>query len=229
MNQLKVYEKKILLIHFFRHDSYNMGSKFVYKFYMSKFFLLTFLLFTSSILLAQAKPEGLFINSKAPDFKVTDQHGKDIRLKDVWKDSMVVLIFYRGEWSPYCIKYLKTLEDSVHAIKSKGARLIAVTPEKTEYISKTIEKTKATYPLIYDKEMKIMKAYAVAFEVDERTVSRYKNADIDLATVNGQKDKIYLPITAVYIINKEGTIVYRYFEFDYKKRVSVQEILDNLD
>ena len=64
-----------------------------------------------------------------------------------------------------------------------------------------------------------MKAYAVAFEVDERTVSRYKNADIDLATANGQKDKVYLPVPAVYIIsNKEGTIVYRYFDSDYKKR-----------
>ncbi len=190
------------------------------------FFLLS--LFAYTLLFAQEKPEGLFINSKAPDFKATDQYGKEIRLKDVLKDSIVVLIFYRGEWSPYCIKYLKTLEDSVHAIKNKGARLMAVTPEKPEFISKAIEKTKASYPLLYDKEMKIMKAYAVAFEVDEKTVSRYKNADIDLATANGQKDKIYLPITAVYIINKEGTIVYRYFDSDYKKRASIKEILDNL-
>src|SRR6185436_2367718 len=176
---------------------------------------------------AQEKPEGLFINSKAPDFKATDQYGNEIRLKDVLKDSIVVLIFYRGEWSPYCIKYLKTLEDSVHAIKNKGARLMAITPEKPEFISKTIEKTKASYPLLYDKEMKIMKAYAVAFEVDEKTVSRYKNADIDLAGANGQKDKVYLPVPAVYVISKEGTILYRYFDADYKKRPSVQEIINN--
>ena len=195
---------------------------------MHKLFFFLPLLCLHIILCAQEKPEGLFINSKAPDFKAKDQYGNEIRLKDVLKDSIVVLIFYRGEWSPYCIKYLKTLEDSVHAIKNKGARLMAITPEKPEFISKTIEKTKASYPLLYDKEMKIMKAYAVAFEVDEKTVSRYKNADIDLATANGQKDKIYLPITAVYIINKEGTINYRYFDSDYKKRASVKDILDNL-
>jgi len=176
----------------------------------------------------QEKPEGLFINSKAPDFKATDQYGNEIRLKDVLKDSLVVLIFYRGQWCPYCNKQLKKLEDSLQLIKEKKAKLIAVTPEKTEYISKTIEKTKASYSLLYDKEMKIMKAYAVAFEVDERTVSRYKNADIDLATANGQKDKVYLPVPAVYIINKEGTIVYRFFEADYKKRPFVKDILENL-
>ena len=90
----------------------------------------------------QEKPEGLFINSKAPDFKAADQYGNEIRLRDVLKDSLVVLIFYRGQWCPYCNKQLKKLEDSLQLIKEKKAKLIAVTPEKTEYISKTIEKTK---------------------------------------------------------------------------------------
>jgi len=191
------------------------------------FFLLigsVFSLFVS----AQEKPEGLFINSKAPDFKAIDQYGNEIRLKDVLKDSLVVLIFYRGQWCPYCNRQLKKLEDSLQLIKDKGAKLIAVTPEKNEYILKTIEKTKATYSLVYDKEMKIMKAYAVAFEVDERTISRYRNADIDLAAANGQKDKVYLPVPAVYIINKERTILYRYFDADYKKQPAVKDILENL-
>ena len=195
---------------------------------MHKVFFLFSALFLTTMVLAQEKPEGLFINSKAPDFKASDQYGNEIRLKDVLKDSLVVLIFYRGQWCPYCNRQLKRLEDSLQLIKAKRARLIAITPEKPEFISKTIEKTKASFPLLFDKEMKIMKAYSVAFEVDERSVSRYKNADIDLATANGQKEKIFLPVPAVYIIGKEGTILYRYFDTDYKKRVSVQEILDNL-
>ena len=180
------------------------------------------------IIYAQEKPEGLFINSKAPDFKGTDQYGTEIRLKDILKDSLVVLVFYRGQWCPYCNKHLKKLEDSLSLIIEKGARLIAISPEKPENIIKTIEKTKASYPILYDKDMKIMKAYSVLFEVDERTVSRYKNADIDLAAANGQKEKVYLPVPALYIISKEGTILYRFFEPDYKKRVSVKEILEEL-
>ena len=195
---------------------------------MQKTVLLSVILVIVHCLHAQEKPEGLFINSKAPDFKVTDQYGKEIRLKDVLRDSLVVLVFYRGQWDPYCNKYLKKLQDSAQLIKDKGARLIAVTPEKPEFIAKTIEKTNAEFPLLYDKEIKIMKAYAVAFEVDAKTVSRYKSADIDLAETNGQKEKIYLPVPAVYIISKEGTILYRYFDADYKKRPTVQEILNNL-
>lgn len=190
------------------------------------FFLAGF--FISLLLYAQEKPEGLFINSRAPDFKADDQDGNTVRLKDILKDSLVVLVFYRGQWCPYCNKHLKRLEDSLQLFKDRGAKLVAVTPEKPENISKTIEKTKASYSVLYDKDMKIMKAYEVAYEVDERTVTRYRNADIDLLAANGQKDKAYLPVPAVYIISKEGTIVYRYFEPDYKKRASVQEILDQL-
>lgn len=195
---------------------------------MPKIFFLILLLSFQQILYAQEKPEGLFINSKAPDFKAVDQYKHEIRLKDVLRDSLVVLVFYRGQWCPFCNRQLKKLEDSLSFIKSKGARLIAVTPERPEYISKTIEKTNASYSLLYDKDMKIMKAYAVSFELDEKTVSRYKNADIDLAEANGQKEKVYLPIPAVYIISKEGTILYRYFDTDYKKRPSVKEIISNL-
>ena len=195
---------------------------------MKQFVICSLLFFSAALLNAQEKPEGLFINSKAADFKAVDQYGNEIRLKDVLKDSLVVLIFYRGQWCPYCNRQLKKLEDSLQLIKEKGARLIAVSPEKPSSISKTIEKTKASYSVLHDKEMKIMKAYGVAFEVDEKTVSRYKNAEIDLAETNGQKDKIYLPVPAVYLISREGTILYRYFDTDYKKRPSVQEIIDNI-
>ncbi len=178
---------------------------------------------------AQEKPEGLFINSKAPDFKAKDQNGNEIVLRDIRKKGPVVLLFYRGYWCPYSSKELQKLEDSLSFIKEKGAQIIAVTPEKQEGISKTIEKTKASYSIITDQEMKIMKAYDVAYQVDAKTVSRYKMANIDLAANNGQKpEAIYLPIPAVYIISKDGEIKYRFFDEDYKKQALVKDILNNL-
>src|SRR5262245_50362172 len=79
---------------------------------------------------AQEKPEGLFINSKAPDFKGVDQSGTELNLKDLRKLGPVVLVFYRGYWCPYCSKYLKTLEDSLQLVKEKGAQVVAITMEQ---------------------------------------------------------------------------------------------------
>ncbi|MCW3117712.1 MAG: AhpC/TSA family protein [Chitinophagaceae bacterium] len=179
--------------------------------------------------IGQEKPEGLFIHSKAPDFKAKDLTGVAVNLKDFRKKGPVVLVFYRGNWCPYCNKALSRLQDSLQFIKEKGATLIAITPEGQEGIIKTAEKTKAEFPIIYDEDLKIMKAYEVAYKVDDKAVSRYKNFDIDLAANNNQKpDAVYLPVPAVYIIDREGNITYRYFEPDYKKRASVKEILKNL-
>ena len=126
------------------------------------------------------------------------------------------------------MRYTVEVRISLFLLKEKGVRLIAIGPEKPEFIKKTIDKTTASYSILYDKVMKIMKAYDVSFTVDDKTVSRYKNADIDLVAANGQKDKVNLPVPALYIINKEGTIIFRYFEPDYKKRISVIEVLENL-
>jgi peroxiredoxin len=150
-------------------------------------------------------------------------------LKDLRKKGPVVLVFYRGYWCPYCNKELKRLEDSLQLIRDRGAQLIAITPEKQEGVAKTIEKIKASYSIITDDEMKIMKAYDVAYQVDDKTVSRYKMASIDLAANNGQKaGAVYLPVPAVYIVNKDGEISYRFFDADYKNRPSIKVILDNL-
>lgn len=188
-------------------------------------FLLTWI-FISAVF-SQEAPEGLFINSKAPDFKAKDQNGNEVRLKDLLKKGKVVLVFYRGYWCPYCNRQLKQLEDSLQLIKAKGATLVAVSPEKPESITKTVEKTKAEYSLVYDEELKIMKAYEVEYVMSENTVKRYKNGGIDIEEVNG-KNGAYLPVPAVYIIDKESTITYRFFNSDYKKRASVKDILANL-
>ena len=195
--------------------------------FMKKFIVAAFILANFNFLNAQEAPEGLFINSKAPDFKAKDQNGKDIRLKDIAKEGKVVLFFYRGYWCPFCNRQLKKLEDSLQMIRDKGATLIAITPEKPENIAKTVEKTKAQYSIIHDEGLKIMKAYEVEFEVPENTLTRYRNTGIDLEKTNG-KDWKYLPVPAVYIIDKESNITYRFFDLDYKKRPSVQEILKNL-
>src|SRR5688572_27362426 len=109
---------------------------------MKQLIAFAFLLFSFSSF-AQEKPEGLFINSKAADFKVKDQSGVEVNLKDIRKKGPIVILFYRGNWCPYGIKELTRFQDSLSFITEKGAQVIAVTPEASAGISKTIESSKA--------------------------------------------------------------------------------------
>lgn len=196
---------------------------------MQKLLLAVFSFFILQSAFSQQKPEGLFINSKAPDIKAKDQNGNEVSLKDMRRKGNVVIVFYRGNWCPYCSRYLKKLQDSLDFIRAKGAQLLVITPEAGDGIDTSAAKSGAQFPIISDKDMKIANGYKVAFKVDEKTLGRYKMAGIDLLKNNHQTKDAYLPVPAVYIVNAEGTITFRFFEEDYKKRLLIKDLLKALE
>lgn len=173
-------------------------------------------------------PKGLQVNETAPDFSGKDQNNKDITLTNELQRGKVILVFYRGEWCPYCNRYLKELEESFPKFKAKGASIIAVTPELPTYVEKTIEKTKASYSILHDKALTIMKSYDVSYTLDAKAIKAYKGFGLDFQTINGEENNNNLPVPAVYVIDKNKKIIYRYFNADYKDRAPISEILKNL-
>ena len=194
------------------------------------FTILSLLLITASVF-AQSQPsiypDGLSVGDNAPEIKAKDQNGKKVNLKNLLKKGEVVLIFYRGQWCPYCNRQLSKINDSLSFISSKGATVLTVTPETSDNIKKTVEKTKASFSIIEDENLTIMKNYKVNFAVDEKTIIKYKTYGIDFNKANGSNGA-NLPVPATYIIGRNGKIKYRFFNADYKQRASVKEILDNL-
>ncbi|HMP91601.1 MAG TPA: peroxiredoxin-like family protein [Phnomibacter sp.] len=174
-----------------------------------------------------AQTGGLKKGAKAPLFEAMDAKGIRYNLSDLLKQGPVVLVFYRGYWCPFCNRHLSELQQALPAIKAKGARLIAITPEKPDFIEKTIDKTNAGFPLLHDADLSIINAYQVAFPLKDDVLNRYKNAGIDLQTINGNKGNI-LPVPALYIVNQEGVIVYSFYDPNYRNRAPVAEILSKI-
>src|SRR3954465_13451612 len=122
---------------------------------MKKTILILLIVFSTTTLWAQ---KGLQKGDTAPLFTAVDNSGKTIDLKSILKDhKSVVLFFYRGQWCPYCNKYIQRLQDSLQLLTAKGAYVIGVTPETGENINKTINKTHASFSMIQDKGYTIMK------------------------------------------------------------------------
>ncbi len=167
------------------------------------------------------------IGDKAPVFESKTHEGKTFNLATKINRGSVLVLFYRGYWCPFCNKQLMALNDSLSLITTKGATVVAITPETELSVDKTIEKTKATFNIISDTSYQILKAYGVNFKVEDKTVERYKNFGVDFAKVNGNNENV-LPVPAVYIIGSDGKFKYIWFEKDYRKRPSVKELLDNL-
>lgn len=171
---------------------------------------------------------GLEVGSIAPDFTTTDQNDSVFNLYETLKQETVVLFFFRGHWCPYCNRHLKLLQDSLTTIQNKGARLVAVSPENSEFIKKTIDKTHVSFTLLYDKDYTIAKAYGVNFLPDSMQRFIY-NSVLNAQLKKSHSDESeQLPIPATYIISKNKIISWRHFDPDYKKRSSVADIINNL-
>jgi len=173
---------------------------------------------------AQAQT-GLKTGMQAPAFTATDNSGKTLNLKSLLaKHRAVVIVFYRGQWCPYCNKQISHLQDSLELLTTKGAYVIGVTSETDENINKTIDKTHASFSIIQDKGYTIMKAYQVNYVVDADMYAKLKGYGVDLEKNNGNTDHV-LPVPATYVIDRSGRIIYAHVDKDYTKRPPVSAIL----
>jgi len=172
--------------------------------------------------------KGLNVGDTVKDFSASDINNKSYTLSNSLLKRPVVLIFIRGQWCPFCNKHLSKLQDNLHLIYKKGASVVVVTPEKSEFIAKSIEKTGAEFSILYDEDYKISDAFDVTFKPDG--ISRFMYNTILGANlkVSHSDDSERLPIPATFIIDRNGKIVWRHFDPDYKKRSQINDILNNI-
>jgi peroxiredoxin len=189
-----------------------------------------FLLSLSTLGSAQSEDElkGLMPGQQAPDFSAVNQYGHAVSLADYLAKGPTAIIFYRGYWCPVCNRHLKTMQDSLSLLQEKGINIVAISPEMPERVERTIEKTAAAFDILHDKDLKIGLAYDVIFDLDKGKKLLYNTAlgaKLEEANSDGS---IRLPIPATYLIDRDGTILYRQFDANYKKRSSVAEIIEAL-
>jgi len=171
---------------------------------------------------------GLAIGQKVKDFSGTDQNGNKIQLNALLKKGKVVIVFYRGQWCPICMPHVRKLQDGLDKIKEKSASIILISPENQENIQKTILKTNVSIPVLYDKNYEIMKSFDMDFTPGKSLRFIY-NTLLSADLKNAQSDDSQtLPIPATFIIDTDGTIIWRHFNRDYKKRSKVKDILNQL-
>ena len=172
-------------------------------------------------------PKGLNKGDKAPTFILKDVDGKEVSSDKLLAEQEIVVIFYRGEWCPYCNKHMSQLQDALERIAEMGASVVAIAPELPKYIDQTIKKSKASFSIISDTSHVIMDAWNVSFRLDDKTFKRYQGFGINLERASGNDDRI-LPVPATYIIKPDGTISAVHFDVNYKERMPVVDIIKAL-
>ena len=184
-----------------------------------------FLFFTIVKVNAQINNEPLKIGEIAPKIVGVDQFNSEIDSHEILKNNEILLLFYRGNWCPYCRKHLMSLQENLEKLTEKGIYVIVVTPEKVEKIQETTKKFKASFSIVHDANNKIMNDYNVAFEVNGQNVPNYLQFTLDKIRDYNESSNNVLPVPATYLIGKDHKISYVHFDPNYSNRSSFAEIL----
>lgn len=102
----------------------------------------------------------LKLGDTAPDFALTDQKGKTVKLKDL-RGKKVVVYFYPKADTPGCTTQSCALRDAEPDLKKLKAKVLGISPDKPEKQLKFDEKYGLGFPLLADEDHKVASAWGV--------------------------------------------------------------------
>lgn len=103
---------------------------------------------------------GLKIGDRMPDFRGTDQNGKELTNQN-FEGKKLVIYFYPKDNTPACINQACSLRDSYRELMKKGYSILGVSMDTEKMHTRFIEKFSLPFPLIADTERKMIDAFKV--------------------------------------------------------------------
>ena len=137
---------------------------------------------------------GLSIGEKAPAFELPDQQDYPWSLSGQLEIGPVVLVFYRGDWSPYCNGQLACYARRFEEFEQRGVQAAGISVDPPRDNAKMVGKLLLPFPLLSDPVGEIARLYGAW------------NADEGVAT------------PSVFIVDQEATIRYAYSGSDFADR-----------
>ncbi len=166
-----------------------------------------------------ASTKRLGVGDSAPSFELPDATGKPASLKSMLAQGPVVVTFYRGGWCPYCNIQLREYQQVLPEIKAMGAQLVAISPEKPDQSLSTAEKNSLEFSVLSDAGSKAAAMFGIAYELTPSI------APMAPMIKQHNAEGTMLPLSATYVINRDGKIAYAFVNEDYRVRAEPAEIM----
>ncbi|NMM42355.1 peroxiredoxin-like family protein [Pseudoalteromonas arctica] len=159
-----------------------------------------------------------------PALTLKDKNGKNVVLAERFAEKTTVLIVYRGGWCPYCSKQLANVQKIEAELAELGAQIIAVSPDSPEKLAET-KIDSPNYQLLSDDSLLLSQTLGLAYYLDDKTATIYRDKlGVNFVSVKG-KEKVALPVPAVFVIDKQGLVHFQYANPNYKVRLTESLLL----
>jgi peroxiredoxin len=164
------------------------------------------------------------VDAKAPQFELQDHDGKIVKSSDLLSRGKLVICFIRGRWCPFCVGQVEALNLVMPQIEQASATVVAISPQTVKQSYFMHDQHKLRFALLSDAGNKVARQFGLVYRVPASQEAVYRKAFVNLPFTNGD-DSWELPIPAMYIVDRNGTILYASANEDYTERPEPAEIL----
>jgi peroxiredoxin len=164
-----------------------------------------------------------------PDVELLDATEARVGLHDVLAGAPAVVVFYRGVWCPFCNLALATYQRELEpALAERGARLLAISPQRPDGSLSMREKHDLTFPVLSDPGNTVAGALGITLEPSADVLAAQRGLGLDLSQVNADATAT-IPMPTTLVVDAGGTIRWIDVHPDYTTRSEVADILAALD
>lgn len=159
-----------------------------------------------------------------PQFLLPDQSGSLIAGLDLLQSGPLVISFNRGHWCSFCRLEVLTLAELGVRLAKMNAGLVSITPERAQYSATLRERTGFSWPVLADVDLAYAMSLGLAVPVGDALGAVLREADVDLGVYHGSK-AWFLPIPATFVVARDGRILARHVDPDFRHRMEPEAIL----
>ncbi|WP_103340094.1 peroxiredoxin-like family protein [Amycolatopsis sp. CA-126428] len=158
---------------------------------------------------------------KIEDFTLPGADGVPASLGELVAAGPAVLVFYRGQWCPYCNLTLRTYQQEVLPELGKyGATLAAISPQRPDG---SVPVEDLGFPVLSDVGSTVARGLGLSYPVSEPVRDAMESLGTDLEKVNGTWELVH---PAVVVVDRDRVIRYIDVHPDFVTRTEPADILE---
>lgn len=174
-------------------------------------------------------PDAIKVGTELSAFTLTDATGNDVSLSTMTAEGPAVLVFYRGDWCPFCNMALHAYqEELVPELGGFGATMAAITPQTPDASLTTVEKHGLAFSVLTDAGSRVAREVGIAFEPAGDVLAAQRSLGLDVRDGNTENSP-ELPMPAVLVVDRERIVRFVDVQADYTRRTEVADIVAALE
>ena len=165
------------------------------------------------------------VGTPFPSFVLPDSRGKLMSSTDLLNLGPLVVSFNRGHWCSFCKLELSALTDICQELEQFGGGVVSIIPERGSLTKQLKETLQIPFPVLTDVDNGFALNCGLMISLGGVVSELILKAGVNLSNYQGN-NSWFVPIPATFIVGRDGIIIERFVDVDFRHRMSPKKILN---